>query len=412
MKPVKKRKKRRPKYGRIVLSLLVFFGVIYFFVTWVYQLFFQDHLTYAVTIDTLNIENDAYALVMRNELIVDTKLTGKINYHAAEGEYVTKGHLVADIFNDGSEMSFTATTTRELNRIQAEFDYNVLEYDINVLKTQILFYLREGNYAQIPAIKKELSLKTERLNRLQQENTFLSNRISAYAEKTIGEGTLMEGQKKAILSPANGILTYRFDGLESFVHVDNVYHIDFDELRKQSVALQTMTKTAVQSGDQLFKIVDNATYYIIALLPVASAEAYKDVQNILVEVNGQRLQGDVYDVFANNDTGVVVVRMLETFQGFEHVRWVSCKLIKENYRGLKVPTDAIVNLGTELGVYLVDTDRRLKYVPIKVIGYNDNHAIVYNQQFYEQGKGIVRSITASDEIVRNAAEYKPGDRVD
>ena len=74
--------------------------------------------------------------------------------------------------------------------------------------------------------------------------------------------------------------------------------------------------------------------------------------------------------------------------------------------------DSIVNKDGDVGVYVVDKERKLTFVPVKILGYDDTFAIVYNEQFYDVNKGVVRSIKVNQEVVRDASNYKVGDRVD
>jgi hypothetical protein len=158
--------------------------------------------------------------------------------------------------------------------------------------------------------------------------------------------------------------------------------------------------------------VDNATYYLVAIIPNEEVETYKNVQKILVEIGSQSLTGEVYDVFTDDHQAVVAIRMNEIFDGYYNRRWIDANIVRENYRGLKIYVDSIINLEGQLGVYAVENDRRLKFVPIKILGYDDQSAIVYNSQFYDTEKGLVRSIKTNQELVRNAHKYKAGDRIE
>lgn len=409
----KKRKKRRPKYGRILFSLILFFGAIYMLVQLGIDLFYKNEETYLVTVGNLNIENQYEALILRNEMVIDTNLSGQITYFANEGEVLVKDNWVAEIYNDGSSQTkLIEETEREENRKMVEFDYNLLESDINALKNEILFQMEQASYEVIPTLKQELILKLERLDKLQGENKFLSNRSASYAEKTLGEGVLLAGQKQAIYAPASGILTYRIDGYEDFLTIDNLYNINYDEIGSINFQLENLNKSIVKPKDKLFKIVDHSSYYMTAIISNEEVETYKNTQSITVRINGQTLRGDVYDVFTNQRNAVVVIQMRDVFEGFQNQRFVSCTIVRENYRGLKLHTDSIVNIEGTLGVYVVDQERKLNFVPIKILGYDDDSAIVYNAQFYDSNLGIVRSIKLNQEVVRHAINYKVGDRLD
>lgn len=406
------RRKRRPRYGRIFFSLLAMGLFIYFIVKLGIDLFYKDQATYLVTTGNLNIENQYSALVLRNELIVDTKLSGKITYFVSEGTEVEKNTQIAEIYNDGSQTESIEATERELNRKKIEFDYNTLEYEIGNLKNLILFQMASRNYGEIPELKKDLMLKLERLDKLQNENKFLSNRTASYSEKTIGEGVLMEGQKLAIYAPASGIITYRIDGYEDFLTIDNLYNINYDEVSAFVAEETSLVRQSVKPKDRLFKIVDNANYFIAAVISAQDIDTYKNIQSISAVIEGKTLKGEVYDVFVNNKDAVVIIQLREGFEGFFNKRVIHCTIIRENYKGLKVHTDSIVHLNGQMGVYAVGQERKLVFVPIKILGSDENHAIVYNEQFYDEKLGIVRSIKMNQEVVRGASRYKVGDRIE
>lgn len=406
------KKKRRPKYGRIIFSLVLTLLFFYAVVSLGFDLFYKEQATYLVEIGKLNIENDYQALVLRNELIVDTNLSGKITYFANEGEIIEKNHQIAEIFNDGSEAVVAVADERELNRKKIEFDYNLLEYDITTLKNEIIFQMDAKNYAEIPALKNQLVLKLERLSKLQEENKFLSNRTASYIEKTIGEGILLEGQKQAIYSPASGVLTYKIDGYEDFLTIDNLYNINYDEVSTFNFEEESLVKSVVMPKDRLFKVVDHANYFIAAIVSNDEIETYKNIQSISAVIDGKTYKGEIYDVFTNQKNGVAVIQLREAFNGFYNRRVITCKIVRENYRGLKIHMDSIVNKDGDVGVYVVDKERKLTFVPVKILGYDDTFAIVYNEQFYDVNKGVVRSIKVNQEVVRDASNYKVGDRVD
>ncbi len=408
---IKKRKKRRPKYGRIVVSLAVAGIFFYFVIRLGLDLFYNEQSTYLVEVGNLNIENQYSALVLRNELIVDTNLTGKITYFANEGEVVTKNHQIAEIYNDGTASEEAAADEREENRKKIEFDYNSLEYDITTLKNQIIFSMNAKQFDEIPVLKQQLIQKLDRLEKLQTENKFLSNRTASYAEKTIGEGILLEGQKQAIYAPASGILTYKTDGYEDFLTIDNLYNINYDEISSLVLNETSLVHATVKPKDKLFKIVDNVNYFIAAIVSNEEIETYKNVQKITVVIDGKSLEGDIYDVFTNDQNAVAVIQLREGFDSFFNRRIINCSIVRENYRGLKIEMDSIVNIDGQIGVYVVDKERKLVFTPVKILGYDDESAIVYNEQYFDQAKGIVRSIKQNQEVVRGASQYKAGDRI-
>lgn len=404
----KKKKKQRPKYIRIVLSLALFFYAIYLLASFVYGFFTDKAATYVADVGTLRVEDKAEALVIRNEMLVKTQLKGKLTYFYNEGDVVQKGQTIVEIYNDGKTPISSDDSEREQVKKQTEFDYNVLGYDIEKIKKNIELALDSQQYDAIPDLKKQLMQSLERMDKLKTDNRFLVNRSETFTEQTVGTGILTEGQRKAIQTPADGILSYSSDGLEAVVKLDNIYNINVAKTLAE-LTQNALLKTEYTSGNQsIFRIVDRATYYLAGIVPVTSIESYKKGQDLKVDFGGEKVSGEVLDAYVEEQNGVVLVRLKEPFDKFQTARSVTISFVKENFKGLKVPTDAIMNDDGELSVFVVETTGKLKRIPVKVIGYDAEHAVVYNEQFYDVHKGVVRSLKLGQSVVRNAHMYKEG----
>jgi putative membrane fusion protein len=404
--------KRRPKYGRIFFSIVFFLGLLFLLAKLGFDLFFKDHETYLVDYGNLDIKADYNALVIQNEIVVNTNYSGKITYYADEGASVVKGEPIAEVFNDGVESESSEDTALEVSQKQIEFDYTVLEYDIMTLKNNILFAISQKEYDKVPALKSELILKLETREKLEGENKFLSNRTASYTEKTIGEGRLAVGEKANLYAPAEGILTFNIDGYEDYLTIDNIYNINYDDLSSTPIASQSVKTNRVDADTPIFKLIDQSTYYFVIELKADVAATYQVGRHVVVNTGDATMDGEIFDIFSNGSGTVAVIRLHEANEAFYSRRHVACTVINENYKGLKIYVDTIVNLDGTIGVYRIMSDRRLQFVPIEVIGYDADYAIVQSDQFYQSDEGIVRTLSANQEIIRNAAAYKEGDLIE
>jgi|GEM_PF-1058277 len=412
MKSKKRSKKRRPKYGRIVFSLLLLGIFIYFIVRIGIDLFVKQHDTVIVDYGTLDIKDDYHALILRNEIVINTQLKGSVSYYASEGDLVTKGEPLAEIFNNGFSKA-TENVIEDTAQIEnIEYDYTVIEYDIMTLKDKILFALKQQDYLALPELKRNLILKLEMREKLEGENKFLANRISSYSEQTIGKGYLSLGEKRTLFSPADGILTYQLDGYEDYLTIDNIYNLNYDEIDQIVPNKVSVQKTTIQTDSPLFKLVDQSTYYLLLRVDMKDVETYQQIQTVSVNTADLQMNGDVYDVFSSGDGAMVVIRLNENGNKVYNKRWLDCTVVNENFKGLKMPVDAIVNVDETVGVYRVLEDRRLKFIPIKVLGYDDVYAIIQADQFYDEEKGVLRTLSVNQEVVRDALRYKEGDLIE
>lgn len=404
-----KRKRRQgPYYGRIILTFALLGAVIYFLVK---QIFYTGAETALVAVGTLDLKSDYTALVLRNEMIVETATSGGVTYFVSDGQTVNREDRIAEIYYNASDAPVATASAQEIERQRTEVDYNAIAYDVEGLKRALTAKLSDGAYEAIPDLKRELSLKLDRLHKLQDAHRFLSNRPSAYADQTIGEHALEAGQKMAIYAPVSGILTYTVDGYESQLNIENVYRIDYETVRALDMHPISLTRQTVQSGDALFKIVDNSAYYVAVFVENEEIETYKNSQSLSVTIEGAPIEGDVYDVFMGENKGIVIIRLRTAFPGFYNTRKIQCTVMRGNYKGLKIHVDSIVNREGTLGVYMVDDKRTLRFVPVKPLGYDEEFAIVYNGQFYDQQAGVVRSIQLNWEILRHAKDYEEGQHI-
>ncbi len=406
----KKTKKRRPYYGRIIATLLIFGLIVYFVVKLGISLFLDQHTSYLVDYGSLDIKKDYQAVVVRNELLVSTSYKGLVTYFANEGESVEKGQQIAEIFNDGSDLPEVADETeKEQVQKKIEFDYNSLESDIMNLKNKIIAAIDKSDFEAIPALKESLILKLETREKLEGENKFLSNRTTSQSKATVGGNGLKEGEKGIINAPADGYITYRMDGYEDYLTIDNIYNINYDEIgENQSTSLYSQ---AINGDDTpLFKIIDQSSIYLLVPIETSEAETYKSMNAIEVKLGDQLLEGQIYDVFSGNDQDWVAVKLAKVLPVLMETRKVSISLIKENYQGLKINVDSIVNRDNQLGVFEVDEENRLQFVPIKVLGYDEDYAIIMSNQFYDEKEGLVRTLKVNQEVVRDAKAFKEGDQ--
>ncbi|GAU78709.1 HlyD family efflux transporter periplasmic adaptor subunit [Fusibacter sp. 3D3] len=412
----KSARKKRPHYGRIIVSLALIGVIIFFLAKLGLDLFYKEQNSYLVPYGDLDLKDQYQAIVFRNEMVVKTNTSGDISFLAEEERIVAKGEPVVELYNNGnvtnaSKPNVESGDTPQATQSNLEYNYNVLEFDIMNLKDQIIFNIKNQTYQEIPALKRDLLLKLEMREKLEGENKFLANRTTSYTQKTVGTGTLKEGQSLVVTAPASGMLTYQLDGYEDVFTIDNIYNINYDEIDTLNIASKRVSSDHVNSGDPVFKIVDHATGYLVVLIDKEEVETYKNVSKVKVKINTEEIEGQVYDVFVSTDNAIAVIRVSEAFDQYFDQRVVGCEITRQNYQGLKLHTDSLLSYNNQNGVYVVEMDRTLRFVPVKVIGYDEDYAVVYNEQFYDATLGLVRSIKANQEVVREGAKYKEGDRI-
>lgn len=409
-----RRKKRKIKiyYGRIVTVLLILGIVIYSLYLLVMKMMGESHQIHRVDFGTLDLEDTMEMLVIRNEMLVNTELEGSVNYLVEENTFVIQGTPVLEIYNDGKRPINDTMTPNALMRSEVEFDYNALQYRIDHIRNEIFLAIEMENYSKVPGLKEELTLQLERLEKIREDHIFLTHRLPHYSQQTVGAGQLAYGQRKALFSPASGLLSYAIDGYETYLHINQLYYLSFKDIfQNKNHTVQPRVDYA-RAQIPLFKVVDQASYYLVGLMSRELMLTYEREQNVKVRIKGDEIEGVVHDVFVEGDEAVLVLRMNRPFDRFEKTRFLQVDVVRDNSRGLVIPRDAIVYQSGETGVLMIDSNRRLKFMPIKELLVTPDYMIVYHDRFFDSEKGMIRTLKLGDQIIRNAHLYQEGDRID
>ncbi len=408
----KKKKKLRWNFQiflrNIVIVVLVAFVIysIYINITKSKTSIFQ------VSYENVVLETEHRALLMRREAIVNSYNSGLFTPLVADGERVKKGQIVGELQIADIEKDDDDITTEEV----AIIDEATLQKDIDLLYNKLVVALRNDNHILATSLKADLDMKLDRLKKLIDSNSDSAYQDSLQNVDTIGQADAENGQ--IIKIPANlaGIVSYYFDGYESVITYQNRYKIDYGTLFDQEIIPSNQTLRNVYANSSIFKIVSNVSWYLACQVDLKDIDNFKKNGEVWVNLKSSRVKARIDDVFQAGDKGVLIVEMLQYIDGVHTLRAIDVGLTRDEVRGIKVPNAAIVERGEERGVYVVDINKALSFVPIKVLAEGEGFVVVQEGSFQiETADGqLVRrySLNHGDKIVAEATDYKEGDIVE
>jgi putative membrane fusion protein len=184
-----------------------------------------------------------------------------------------------------------------------------------------------------------------------------------------------------VKSPAAGIVSCQLDGWEGILTPANYQRMNlftlFSSVRPKPLEVPLQE---VQNGSPVFKIVDNLVdpYFLIRLdeppgnLPVGSS----------VELewgSGGSGQGRVIGLQSRPGTCIVIVDVSQATGDAFSTRTLDVKLISKKGEGIVIPTQALVNRGSEQGVY-ARTPMGIEFYRVVVIGTLGDRAAVQGVQ--------------------------------
>ncbi len=367
---------------------------------------------FQVSYENVVLETKHRALIMRSESIVNSYNSGLFTPLVVDGERVKKGQIVGELQIADIQPDAQAVVAENVPII----DEATLQKEIDLLYNELVDALRNNNHILATSLKEDLTMKLDRLKKLIAANSNSAYQDSLQNVDTIGQEGAKNGQ--IIKIPANqaGFVSYYFDGYESIINYNNRYKIDYNKLFNEDIVPSNQTLRDVYAGSNIFKIVSNLSSYLACQIELKDIDNFKKNAEVTVSIKGTHSKARIEDVIQIDDKGVLIIEMLQYVDGIHTMRTTDVSLTRDEVRGIKVPNSAIVERGEERGVYVVDINKVLSFVPIKLLAQSEDFVVVQEGSFQiETAKGqLVRrySLNHGDKIVLEATNYKEGDIVD
>ncbi len=405
-----------------IIKLLLFLSIVAFFLYRLYESFFlSPEATEIVQYGEISIEKTYPCLIVRNEKVINSQGEGNIKYFVEEGEKVEKGYKVAEIYMDivSEEDKIKIEELNErINDIKSnkgdlfDLDIDKLNSEIENILNEIKYYKKRKDYQNIEELKYQLVNKIDKKRRIDGDKSFAGyNLENLQEEKEIIEQRLKNSVIE-IYSSESGIVSFVIDGSEEILKPENISNLTWDRINSIEFKPTTLNLGQVIFDQPILKIIDNITWYVVAATDLEDSKTFSKGQNIKIDLYDSRIEGSVIDIIPDDNQSLILIKTNEYGINFHKERKLDLNIVKELYTGLKIHRDSIIQNGDELGVYVLDVNRRATFKPIKIKGYNGNEVIIYDSYFYKEtdnGTERVSTVRLYDEIVRNGKKYKEGE---
>jgi putative membrane fusion protein len=384
------------KKVRVFINWFILIAILLGMAYLVYDVFYlSTSKSYSLEYGRIEINIPAEAIVLRDETVIETHASGQIQYMIAEGEKIKKNQLVAQIRlgefpileedDQGDESEQTSDVS---------IDIESLDYEIAFLTSKIRYAIRNARYAEIYNFKADLLLKLEKRMRL----TEIVGETPTVSEST-DEGIVL------LMSPMSGVVSYYLDGYEDVLLDSNLYAIDFEQLAKQLQKPVNYSTRFVQEMDEIYKVVDSNHWQIVALIDPFERDFFSIGQSIEVVINEEHIDGQVMDLIEQGEQLAVLIDMQQLVNDFQKMRKIEVALYPINYKGLLIENSSIVKQNGAYGVYVLNVSNQTDFVPIKIVGYDEDSTIVIGDTFTEKGTKV-RTVSLYDEVIKNGSALK------
>lgn len=296
-----------------------------------------------------------------------------------EGERVAEGNPVLKYYNVNEE-----EITNQINELNGQIQQallgkeDLLTSDIKALETQIEKELEclknENNMQDIIEYKNNISdyivKKAKIAGSLSAAGEYINNLIS---QRNSLEQTLNNGAQY-VNSNMSGVVSYRIDGLEEQLSINNLENLTSDYLK----SLNLTTGQIVAKNDSKAKVVNNFECYIAVTFNSENAKQSKEGAKVTLRLsNHEEIKAQVYKIKDEGNQKLIIFKITDGVEGLINYRKISLDVIWWQYTGLIVPKSAILYENGKSYI-LVKKNANYSKILVEVEKENDNYCLIDN----------------------------------
>ena len=405
---IKKTRTNKKKAVFIVLLILIIFYALFL----VAKLVKNPTDTFVVAKGKLTQEETVLGYIAREETVVKgaNYKNGMVKIKD-EGAKVAKDDSIFRYYSVGEEelKSKIAKLDVEMQQIMQN-EEGAFSSDIKLLENQVE---KELNAVyEINSIQK-IQEHTKNINSYIAKKAKISGELSpsgSYLKQLLAQRQEYENQLIAnseyIKAPVSGIVSYRVDGLEDVLKVE-----DFSKFNKEFFHnLDLKTGQTVALSEEMGKIINNYQCYIIFNSKSNEAKNSKVGDTIKIRLqNSNVINATIENIINEEDkTKTITIKITKNIEDLISYRKISFDIIWWSEEGYKIPTEAIKE---EDGKSYIIRNRNGYYdkMLIKILKQNDEYCIV-EQYSAEELKELgftntqiynMKNIALYDEILLN-----------
>lgn len=387
-KPLKKRKKRHMGFIAFLLIAFVLSVAINFFRSADSRL---ETMIVRKGLEEEIIETKGF--VFRDQTVIYSSDNGYIYCLADEDSRVKNGETVAYIYKNevsvqiNEELEFITKEIERFSDSSANGEYRSsdaakIEQDIARTLRNVPSMGYNCDFESITEVRQNVNVMIE--NKRVAQGKIAPEDSSGSLENLLKRKAEIESQynveRSVVYAPTPGAFTSRIDGMESYLHSDNLENVSVSYLEElDGVEIRNVNEGYVEKGAPMGKIVGNFKWSVAAVVPSVQVEDVRPGDYIgirFTDITVNTIDGTVANIInEENGKSVIVVNSEAYVETIYSTSKANVQFVKHKYEGFRVPSESIRMVDGKTGVYIVKNNKS-RFVPIDILYNNKEWAIV------------------------------------
>ena len=372
-------------------------------------------------IDTLVVSNEKIeeyittkGLLIRDEYIINSTMTGNIEAYFKEGDKVKNLDKVAYVYNNNiDEANFKELESLEKEVIQIEEGQSsIIKADVDKVNKKIE---KNKDNIQTKLIQGKLGISKEVVEleeHIKDKNKLLKSDLNSKPiinkkEEINKLNNKIEKNSDILQTNKSGIISYKFDGNESKYSLDNISELTIDDIEyTENEYIDILNEGVIKHGQPIARIINNIKQYLAIVVEENEIMNFKENNSVIIRDKNNQINAKVHNIYTKNDKNVVVLEISEQNIEINDTRVAEFDIIYKSIEGIKIPKSSIVKKDNVEGVYIVSETGSAKFIEIKGTSYENEEFIVID--YYKNEIEGVKTIDIYDEIILEPKKVKNG----
>ena len=376
------RKKRRVT-GRFFVFLLILLVIAFLVFR---PLLFGGPRVSQVMMANAPQEQTVDCVLIRDEHVIESDSTARVEYIAPENSLVSTGDVVANLYTTGyseSLLNNLEATRSKIQEYHKQLLNNIVDADLNRMDQvvdmmalefkNLITHQTKGNLKSVTAQLETAMVKRQEYLR---QNKRADNKLTKLYEEENARMTSIQSWRKVSNADRDGVVSFYLDGYEKDLTPATVNSLTIQDIRTVLGGAPLATTQATRQNG-ICRIVDQDKWYVAVLIegnnwtPMVGQdnyymmmEGFDDLTFNAAVTSVQKDSGVTLAVFeVNNPIGPLIYRRTARAQ------------FSITLQGLAVRAEALYNDNGQMGVWVYDVPGGT-FVPVEVLSTNGNIAMI------------------------------------
>ncbi len=346
----------------------------------------RGHRFFVAEQGTLVFSMDGEGLIVRSETLYKAENYGKTEFIATEGQAVSAGTSIADVYSeDYSESDYAAL--KELREKILDYQQNnalgdAVNEGLASLDTQIASKAEEIRQAVREGLKDLLLLERSLCSLMDERATLLKEaakndtQLTDFYAQEEALGNRVENYRRTIVAEGEGLVSFYFDGIETLLTPENMEKLTVKDI--ENIIAGKLNYTTVTEYP-LYRLVERDLWYVVMVSGEEISEFSNDNTFYVQFSFGDVSQATVYGWTEEAGKYIYYLEFDKPVDKFLSARQVEFS-VSATYVGIEVPASAVKKKDGVAGVYYLDEETgRKTFEPVNVLIARDDRSLVEPQ---------------------------------